>query len=527
MDSGAPSPHPGAAPSLWAVLAASPNAIVAADRDGHIRYVNRQATVTFGYAEDELVGAPVELLLPPGLAERHARHRATFGDRPVARPMGIGMDLAGRRKDGSSFPVEISLSPVDGPAGPLVFATIVDITARKTAERQLLQAQKLESIGRLAGGIAHDFNNMLFAIRGYAELLELDLGEAPGTAPDLDAARSSVRAIEDAVERAATLTGRLLAFSRQQVVMPSVLGLNEAVRAMEPLLRRLIGEQVELVLRLSARHDRVRIDPSQLDQVLLNLAVNARDAMEHGGRLMVETGETVFDEAYAMEHFEVQPGAYVALIVSDEGVGMDAETRTHVFEPFFTTKGPGKGTGLGLATTYGIVRQAGGHIWLYSEPGIGTSFKIYLPQLDAPVSGRPDANDDRGGGRGTAVLVVEDEPSVREVTARLLTRLGFRVTAVGTPREALERLAEMADRLDVLVTDVVMPGMSGIALAERVLERHPGVGVVLLSGYTPETLDLDAIQARGARFAAKPVTSQRLLATIAEATAAAREAAGR
>ena len=241
--------------------------------------------------------------------------------------------------------------------------------------------------------------------------------------------------------------------------------------------------------------------------------------------MTVETAETVFDEPYAMEHFDVSPGSYVTLIVSDEGTGMDAETRTHVFEPFFTTKGPGKGTGLGLATTYGIVRQAGGHIWLYSEPGIGTSFKIYLPQLDAPAADSAQPTEERPGAHADNVLVVEDEPAVREVTARLLSRAGFRVTAVGTPRDALERLAEMADRLDVLVTDVVMPGMSGIALAERVQERHPHVGIVLLSGYTPETLDLAAVQARGARFAPKPVTGQRLLATIAEAKAAALEAA--
>ena len=194
-----------------------------------------------------------------------------------------------------------------------------------------------------------------------------------------------MRAIEDAVERATALTGRLLTFSSQRVVAPTVLGLNAAVRAMEPLLRRLVSERMELVLHLDALHDRVRADATQLDQVLLNLVVNARDAMPGGGRITIETTEAVFDEAYSMEHFEVQPGAYVALIVSDDGVGMDAETRAHVFEPFFTTKGPGEGTGLGLATTYGIVRQAGGHIWLYSEPGMGTSFKIYLPQLDAPL----------------------------------------------------------------------------------------------------------------------------------------------
>jgi PAS domain S-box-containing protein len=524
MDTGAPTPRPGS-PSLYAVLEASPNAIVAVDSEGRIQYVNRQAAITFGHRVDELLGASVEVLLPTGVAQRHVEHRRAFHGRPTARPMGIGLDLAGRRKDGSTFPVEISLSPVDTGEEPLVFATIVDISARKAAERQLLQAQKLESIGRLAGGIAHDFNNMLFAIRGYTELLDLDLGTGPDAVPDLDGARESVRAIEDAAERAAALTGRLLAFSSQQVVTPTVIALNGAVRAMEPLLRRLVSERMELVMRLDAAHDRVRADATQLDQVLLNLVVNARDAMPGGGRITIETAEAVFDEAYSMEHFDVEPGAYVALIVSDDGVGMDAETRAHVFEPFFTTKGPGKGTGLGLATTYGIVRQAGGHIWVYSEPGMGTSFKIYLPQLDGPVAGdATPSEDDARRVRPDSVLVVEDEPTVREVTGRLLMRAGFRVTAVGSPRDALEHIERTGGRIDVLVSDVVLPGMSGIALAERVLQHHPGMAVVLLSGYTPETLDLEAILARGARFASKPITSNRLLATIAEAKVAAREA---
>jgi PAS domain S-box-containing protein len=505
------------APSLYAVLEAAPNAIVAVDRDGRIDYVNRQATRTFGYTAEELVGRSVEMLLPMGVAERHVRHREGFMAQPTARPMGIGRDLAGLRRDGSAFPVEISLSPVAGPDGLLVFATVVDITQRKAAERQLLQAQKLESIGRLAGGIAHDFNNMLFAIRGYTELLALDLAELPQDMRAVAGASQSMRGIADAAERATALTARLLAFSSQQLVDPVVLGINTTVRAIEPMLRRLVGEHLELRIHLGAVHDRVRADPSQIDQVVLNLVVNARDALPGGGHITIETFEAFFEEAYSMEHFDVDAGPYVGISVSDDGVGMDHETRAHVFEPFFTTKEAGKGTGLGLATTYGIVRQAGGHIWLYSEPGIGTSFKVFLPQYDAvPPEGRP-AEAPSPLGRGETVLVVEDEPSVREVTARLLSRAGYAVVAVPGPREALEELQLGMTHVDVLVSDVVMPGMNGMALADRVTERYPDVAVVLLSGYTPETLDLERSLAGGARFASKPVTTQRLLATIREA----------
>jgi PAS domain S-box-containing protein len=498
-----------------AVLEASPNAILGVGSGGLISYVNPQVEETFGYARDELLGRPVELLLPERVAERHVGHRNGFLARPVARPMGIGLDLAGRRRDGKEFPVEISLSPVVTEDGPQVFATVVDITARKAAETQLVQAQKLESIGRLAGGIAHDFNNMLFAILGYAELLTQDLDEDRWAEFDRATAMRSVDGIGQAAERAASLTRQLLAFSRQQVVSPEVLDLNDAVRAVEPMLRRLIGENVRLVVKLDSSVERLRADPGQLDQILVNLVVNARDAMPGGGTITVETGDAVFDEPYAIEHFEVTPGSYVLLAVSDTGQGMDSETRQHVFEPFFTTKEVGKGTGLGLATIYGIVRQAGGHIWLYSEPGRGTTFKLYFPRLDAEVAEPPPrgiVTSDVGAG---SVLVVEDEPAVREMTRTFLERAGYRVVAVADGVEAMARLSTLGSPIDVLVTDVVMPHMSGIDLAEKVIDLQPRVGIVLLSGYTAETLNLERITGRGAAFVAKPVSARELLRAIA------------
>jgi PAS domain S-box-containing protein len=496
------------------VLEASPNPIVGVDSAARIIFVNPQTEETFGYARDELVGQPVELLLPERVGERHVEHRDGFISHPVARPMGIGLDLAGRRKDGGEFPVEISLSPVDTADGLQVFATVVDITARKAAETQLVQAQKLESIGRLAGGIAHDFNNMLFAILGYAELLSQDLAPDRQANLDVEVARKSVAGISHAAERAATLTQQLLAFSRQQVVSPKVLDLNSAVKSVEPMLHRLIGENLQLNVKLDSASRRLRADPGQLDQILVNLVVNARDAMPDGGTITIETGTVEFDEPYAVEHFEVTPGPYVMLAVSDTGQGMDQETRRHVFEPFFTTKEVGKGTGLGLATIYGIVRQAGGHIWLYSEPGHGTTFKLYFPRVDAERSqGAGPEVTPTSLGAGT-LLVVEDEAAVRDMTKTMLERAGYRVLAVADGAAAMAKIGAMDDPIDVLVTDVVMPNMSGIELAERVIDLHPRVGIVLLSGYTAETLNLERITHRGATFVAKPVSAKELLRAI-------------
>jgi PAS domain S-box-containing protein len=503
-----------------AVLEASPNAVLAIDAKGRINYANPQVEATFGYERAELLGQPIERLLPERVVTRHVGHRDGFIDHPVARPMGIGLDLAGRRRDGTEFPVEISLSPVETADGLQVFATVVDITARKSAESQLLQAQKLESIGRLAGGIAHDFNNMLFAIHGYAELLRQDLASPARADLDPERALLSVDAITHAAERAAGLTAQLLAFSRQQVVLLRVLDINVAVTAIEPMVRPLIGENVQLILDLHPEVGHVRADVGQLDQIVVNLVVNARDAMPDGGTVTIRTSEVAYAAPLAIGDVDVTPGPYVLLAVTDTGSGMDQAAREHIFEPFFTTKEVGKGTGLGLATIYGIVRQAGGHVRLESEPGRGSTFKLYFPRVNAPVEVPPVAPLVPALGVGT-ILVVEDEPALRDMTTQILERAGYQVLAVGDGTEALARSETLAT-FDVLITDVVMPAMSGIELAERMMDRHPKLAVVLLSGYTAETLDLERVTARGAIFLSKPVTSNQLLSAIVRTMAAPR-----
>ena len=502
------------------VLEASPNAIVAVDHAGRMIYANPQVEAAFGYMRTELLGQPVELLIPERVGERHLTHRSGFLTHPNARPMGIGMDLAGRRKDGSEFPVEISLSPVGTGDAIEVFATVVDITARKAAESQLLQAQKLESIGRLAGGIAHDFNNMLFAIRGFGEMLGEDLEPERRAAFDFDAAAATVDAITSAADRAAALTLQLLTFSRRQVVSHRILDLNASVRAVEPMLRRLIEEHIQLELALDLSIGTIRADPGQIDQILVNLVVNARDAMPNGGSITITTHTAAFDAQDATEHFEAAPGSYVQLAVSDTGTGMDRETREHIFEPFYTTKEVGRGTGLGLATIYGIVQQLGGHIWLYSEPGQGSTFKLYFPEHEAPVDEPAPRLPTREAPRSGMIMLVEDEESVREMTTRLLERAGYRVISVADGVAALTQIAEGGDDIDVVVTDVVLPRMSGVRLAERMIETYPSTGLVLISGFLAETLDLSSVIEQGARFVSKPIASREFLAVVDDAMAA-------
>ncbi len=371
-----------------AVLEASPDAIVAVDDRGLITYSNPRAEEVFGYGREELIGAPVERLLPEGVGERHAAHRDGYFAHSAARPMGIGMDMAGRCKDGTEFAVEISLAPVEMLGRRVVFATVVDITARKAFEERLHESQKLESIGRVAGGIAHDFNNMLFAIRGHAEMLTNDLS-GPVADLDIDDARLRALAIVAAADRATALTRQLLAVSRRQVLAPKVIGVAAAVQAMQPMLQPLIGPRIRLTLDAAAPSATALIDPSQFDQVLMNLVVNARDAMPDGGTITVGTESAVIDRMSG--HPELTSGSYVVLIVRDSGTGIDATTRAHIFEPFFTTKAPGKGTGLGLATSYGIVRQAGGSLCLDTEVGRGSTFKVFLPRMDADEDLPPTA----------------------------------------------------------------------------------------------------------------------------------------
>ena len=501
------------------LLEAAPDAMVVVDQDGEIVLLNVQAEKQFGYRRDELVGQPVTNIIPVGFAERLIADDLRSAAEALAQQIGTGIELSGRRKDGTEFPIEIMLSPLESAAGILVTAAIRNISVRKEAEGQLLQAQKLESIGRLAGGIAHDFNNMLFVINGHAEMLDRDLAPGARAELDLDEALRGVEAIREAGERAATLTAQLLAFSHQQVITPTVLDLNAAVDGLEPMVRKLIGENIRLVVNRCDESVHVRADAGQLDQILVNLVLNARDAMPDGGTVTIETGKETVDANHATEHFDAKPGPYVLLTVSDTGVGMDLTMRERIFEPFFTSKQIGKGTGLGLATTHGIVHQAGGHIWVYSEPGEGSTFKLYFPRVEGPASTEePAVTITPVVGVGT-VLVVEDEPVVREMTTQMLVRSGYHVIAVAAGADAIARLARLEEPIDVLVTDVIMPHMSGIELAEVVMDRYPNVGVVLLSGYTTETLNLERVTSRGALFVPKPVTSAQLIVAVQQSQA--------
>ncbi|MGH7569267.1 MAG: response regulator [Gemmatimonadales bacterium] len=391
-----------------------------------------------------------------------------------------------------------------------LLATVLDVTEQRGIEHQLRQAQKMEAVGRLAGGLAHDFNNILTAITGYAGLLLEDLAAA-------DARRGDVDEIRRAAERAAALTRQLLAFSRQQVLAPRVLDLNDLVTNLDNMLRRLIGEDVELVTVPAPDLGAIRADPGQLEQVLVNLVVNARDAMPEGGRLTIETANVTLDEDYTRLHAPALPGQYVLLAVSDTGTGMDPETRNHIFEPFYTTKEKGKGTGLGLATVYGIVKQSGGFVWVYSEPGQGATFKIYLPRVDERAQPLETPAASTTSLRGTeTVLLVEDEVTVRTVARQMLERQGYTVLEA-TGAEAATAIAETHDGpIHLLLTDVVMPGSSGRALADRLTPLRPELRVLFMSGYTDEAVVRHGMLERGVAYLQKPFAPEGLARRVRE-----------
>jgi nitrogen-specific signal transduction histidine kinase/CheY-like chemotaxis protein len=386
-----------------------------------------------------------------------------------------------------------------------------DITERRTLEQQLRQSQRMEAIGRLAGGVAHDFNNLLTVIIGNTELLLKQVARGEPMWEDL-------KEISTASQRAATLTAQLLAFSRKQVLTPRILHLNTLVTDSSTMLRRLIGEDVELVTRLGVDLNLVRVDPGQMVQVIMNLAINARDAMPTGGKLTIETANAELDEAYARRHVAMVPGRYVMLAVSDTGVGMDATTQSRIFEPFFTTKELGKGTGLGLSTVYGIVKQSGGNIWVYSEPGQGTVFKIYLPRADETTDSKESSGRVSGqdlGGTET-VLLVEDEDVVRNLVRSILERHGYAVLGAADGTEAMRLLARHLGRVDLLLTDVVIPQMSGPELAEQVVASHPEVGLLYMSGYTDNAIVHHGVLDAGLAFIQKPFTPEALLRKVRE-----------
>jgi signal transduction histidine kinase/CheY-like chemotaxis protein len=421
-------------------------------------------------------------------------------------------------KDGVPIDVRLWGAPLfDVPGASIGLVMLIEDTReRRQLEAQLTQAQKLESIGRLAGGVAHDFNNLLTAIGGYAEMLGADLDAGnPG--------QRNIRGIRQAADQAASLTRQLLAFSRNQELRPSVIDLREVLATVEPLLNRLLGERIQLVFRPSDELWATLADQSQIESVLVNLAVNARDAMPDGGTITFETANVELDETYARSHADVVPGAYAMVAVSDTGTGMDAETASRIFEPFFTTKEAGKGTGLGLSTVYGTIRQSGGYIWVYSEPGEGTLFKIYLPRAERPARAEPMATQPAGKVTpdGAAILLVEDEQVVRDMVTVALERRGYRVVAVDSAEGAIELLARPDTGVDLVLTDVVMPGLDGPALMKRVWKTRPGMPAVFMSGYTAVAMER-RIMPEGATLIEKPFTGTRLDEAIRQVLAGAR-----
>jgi len=493
---------------VMALLESASQAIMSVDRNGRIVLANPKTEEMFGYSRQELLGARIEILLPESKRRAHGRDREEFFTRPRVRPMGIGMDLSGRRKNGTEFPVEISLSYVETTEGLFAIAFVNDISQRKQLEDRLLQAQKMEAVGRLAGGVAHDFNNMLTVIAGYNRMILDDLSP-------LDPLRGCAEEVLKAADRAAALTRQLLAFSRRQVMQPCVMNVNATVVHTEKMLRRLIGEDVELVLSLPPDIGNIKADPNHIEQAIVNLALNARDAMPKGGRITVETANVHLDENYARTHMGVKPGDFVMVAVSDTGHGMDAETRRRLFEPFFTTKEKGKGTGLGLASVYGVVKQLGGDIWVYSEPGQGTTFKLYFPRIAETASLPPasPAEADRAPSTET-ILVVEDEEAVRDLTVKILRKLGHTVLAASGGAEAIEIAKSYSGPIALLLTDVVMPNMSGRQVADHLLKLRPELKVLYLSGYTDNTVVHHGVLEDGVEFLPKPFSREALARKI-------------
>jgi two-component system, cell cycle sensor histidine kinase and response regulator CckA len=486
----------------------APDAMVFTDQDGTVQLFNDQAEAVFGYARAEIVGQPIERLVPFDQSARHVALRRQYVATARARPMGPGMKtLRGRRKDGTTFPAEVSLSPNSTPAGQGVIAAVRDVSDREELESRLAQAQKMETVGRLAGGVAHDFNNILSVINGAADLALLDVGED-------DPLRNDLVAIRSAGERAAALTQQLLAFSRRQIVQPVFVDFEALMNSLAPIMQRLIGEAIKIVVSL--QHDLwpVFIDPTQLEQVLLNLAANARDAMPDGGVLTITAANVTLGAADLASGVELVPGPHVSIAVSDTGVGIAEEIRARIFEPFFTTKSTGKGTGLGLATVFGIAKQCGGDIACESVVGAGTTFRMFLPRREgnAPAVLRRDSSD-----QCRVILVVEDDDSVRAIAARMLTRKGFVVLLASGAEEALGIFRSRADEIDLVLTDVVMPGKSGRELAEELKAIAPDTKIVFASGYTDDALLRHGVSAEGQHFIRKPYSLPTLLARVREA----------
>ena len=476
--------------------------------EGIILVVNKAALATLGYEKEELVGKPVMMIYAPEYYTKAKENLDIW--KKTGRLEEVEMELITKR--GERRTVLLSADAVRDRDGKILHSISVqrDITEQKLLEDQLRQSQKMEAIGRLAGGIAHDFNNLLTVIKGYSQLSLVEIKEG-------DPLRGNIEEIKNAADRAAALTRQLLAFSRCQIMEMKVLDLNDLLKNLDKMLRRVIGEDIELVTLLAEDLGRVKTDPGQIEQVIMNLSVNARDAMPSVGKLTIETANVELDGAYARNHVAVTPGRYVMISVSDTGVGIAPEVRDRVFDPFFTTKEKGKGTGLGLSTVYGIVKQSDGNIWVYSEPGKGTTFKIYLPRVDEPLEELGERVEVKEIPRGTeTILVVEDEEDVRKLAVRILERQGYKVLEASQGLDAFLIAEKYKDLIHLLVTDVVMPKIGGRELADRIAEIRPEIKVLYMSGYTDNAIVHHGVLGEGMEFIQKPFTVDGLARKVRE-----------
>jgi two-component system cell cycle sensor histidine kinase/response regulator CckA len=491
--------------TLRALIEATPLAIVAVDAEENVSKWNSAAEVMFGWSEAEVLGRPLPFTGPANMGERL----------PVLEAVRCGVPATAestrQTKDGVGIETCMWAAPLAGPAGAPAgaVAVIKDITETKRMEMQLRQAQKMEAVGRLAGGIAHDFNNLLTVITGYDEMLLKSL-------PPDSRARAYAHEILQSAEKAAALTRQLLAFSRRQVGHPTLLAINPVVTNMSNMLQRLIGENIELKIALHPEAATVKADPGQIEQIIINLVVNARDAMPEGGRITIETGMANLGPDYAQTHFNVTPGRYVSLAVTDTGQGMTKATQDHLFEPFYTTKDIGKGTGLGLSTIYGIVKQNNGDIWVYSELGKGSTFKIYLPAVENQIESAPSEPGKTIRSGNETILLVEDEAGLRQMTKELLERLGYTVLAAASGPEAIRISSLHSGFVHLLLTDVVMPNTSGREVSERLRRLGRPTRVLYMSGYPSETVVHHGVLEPNVGFLEKPFTPESLARKVRE-----------
>ncbi len=506
---------------LQTLTEASPLAITVEDPQGRVRLWNAAAQKVFGWSAEDVVGSA-----NPTIPESAAQEHRNLGRQVLQGHAFTALESTRVAKDGSVVHVSISTAPLRGAEGNAsgMLEVISDITEHKQLQVQLMQAQKMEGIGRLAGGIAHDFNNLLTAILGQADLIMRSFEKSDEARPGVTASstmspRLGVEQIQRAAERAAQLTQQLLAFSRNQVLQPTDMDLNRSLAEMEDMLRRLIGEDIDLAFVPGPDLGQITADPTQITQVVMNLAVNARDAMPNGGKLTIETATVELDETYATRRMAVVPGEYVLLAVSDNGHGMDKATLDRVFEPFFTTKERGKGTGLGLATVYGIVKQSGGYIWCYSEPGKGTSFKVYLPctksraDRSTPVVRRPAQPPPAGS---ETVLLVEDEEMVRSLVCQVLKWYGYKVLEAENGEAAIRVAQNHQGPIHLLISDLVMPGMSALDMVKELAPPRPQMRLIFMSGYTDHAAVRHQLAAGDVPYIQKPFAPDRLAHKVRE-----------